>query len=358
MMRHGLAGRPSSRLVSCFSARIRSTGHLQAFRSFHASSTARFNAHTIVDFATTIPHELLMGLHNIGLPWAAVIPLSAVLIRATVLFPLTTLPSRRAQQRLLSTVPLRHADASMLFSMLRPPNTEATIKKDLAIANRRMNKRFGTTWSMTTKVIWQFPVFVALAETIRRMAGANGGLLTVIAEWITPRSEWAKEVVDEKVGSLAAQVGQSWVEPSFATEGMLWFQDLTAADPTLTLPFLVSALTIANLQLGSRIPKKSDKDEKAVINKGMADKALAQGALHKILLFGAFLIGPLTLQVPSGIMLYWASSSMASIAQNLLVDRVWPLEQPIGRCKRPLFLSYIPSGNMRQTLRAGDSRMV
>ncbi|KAJ9656094.1 hypothetical protein H2201_008645 [Coniosporium apollinis] len=91
----------------------------------------------------------------------------------------------------------------------------------------------------------------------------------------------------------------SWLEPSMANEGALWFQDLTVADPTLTLPFVVSGIMFLNVWRGSAQTKRVGRES-------VGAKTLRRG-----LLLLTLAIGPLTLNVPAGVMVYWMEQPKA-----------------------------------------------
>ncbi len=112
------------------------------------------------------------------------------------------------------------------------------------------------------------------------------------------------------------------VESSLAEEGALWFPDLLAPDPCLVLPFLLSGTLFANLHLSSRSRTRD----------GRQSSRTAQ-AFEKTMKLLALAIGPLMLQFPSGLLLYWISSSMLAIVTKYLTDRLMPFRRPPEPCK-------------------------
>lgn len=87
--------------------------------------------------------------------------------------------------------------------------------------------------------------------------------------------------------------------PEYATEGTLWFGDLSAADPTLALPVISSALMVASVELGGdALPE----DYQEQVKFGMRALALV--------------MIPITMNFSSGIFVYWVSSNLFTVGQT------------------------------------------
>lgn len=50
----------------------------------------------------------------------------------------------------------------------------------------------------------------------------------------------------------------------------------------------------------------------------------------------ALAVGPLTLGMPTGMLLYWISSSAITFVQSVLIDRFMPIRDPILQCAPPV----------------------
>jgi inner membrane protein COX18 len=120
------------------------------------------------------------------------------------------------------------------------------------------------------------------------------------------------------------------IEQSFATEGALWFPDLLAADPQMVLPFMLSGAILLNL---SNSPGNS----------------LWQRRLKRTLGIVGLAMGPLTLQFPSAMLIYWISSSMLAYMQAAVLDRVMPIKTPVMPCK-PRKPKRLASDGMEQNV--------
>lgn len=91
--------------------------------------------------------------------------------------------------------------------------------------------------------------------------------------------------------------------PSFAHGGMLWFTDLTRADPYLLLPVLSAALMLAAMEVSS----KGAPSQQRWIMRLMP------------LAFIAFIA-----RFPAGLFVYWVTSNSVTLTQNLAVERLMP----------------------------------
>jgi mitochondrial inner membrane protein COX18 len=314
------------------------------YRAFHASPKPRL-IHTLLSST----HDLFTGLHTIThLPWALTLPLSALLIRLSITLPLT-LYTRRAQQRQLDLQPLllswghqfRHENMAK-SGHLGPARVERDVKRDIRLKRRELYSRWKCqNWKNFIPVV-QLPIWFMMVETVRAMAGTHKGLLGLIfsndnatqaptdpppapatseLSNATSGAEIAQDSLAEGIASATTTSTAITIEPSLATEGALWFPDLTAADPMLILPFALSASMLLNVYM---IP-----------HRGAPALEMTPGRrrITRILGLIALAVGPLTLQMPSAILLYWLSSSLMGYGQAVLLDRFMPLRLPPKPCR-------------------------
>ena len=162
----------------------------------------------------------------------------------------------------------------------------------------------------------QVPVFLVAMETVRKMCGANQGILGMVLGSGSPTSE---EGAREAVANAGTGIG---VEESFATEGALWFPNLLLPDPHLVLPFILSASILLNL-FGHKTPKVALGVWRTRLIRGMGIAAIA--------------MGPIMINVPSAMVLYWISSSLMAFGQAVVLEWLMPISNPVVPCvpKRP-----------------------
>ena len=92
---------------------------------------------------------------------------------------------------------------------------------------------------------------------------------------------------------------------SFRTGGLFWFQDLTAADPYFILPVFYVATMMASQEV---ILRRTSPQQKGL----MRAMPLVFGLF---LAFGGF---------PSGLFVYWVTSNIITLCQNLILYRNTP----------------------------------
>ncbi|KAJ9656093.1 hypothetical protein H2201_008644 [Coniosporium apollinis] len=159
---------------------LRTTLYRRSLRPFYSSPIHQFQYPDLVaylDLACAVPHATLTTLHATGLPWVVVLPLSAFLIRGLVLVPALSIPSRRAQQRWLNIHPLKSAWTNAIRKLVLmesgekgPSYVEREVQKKSLAKMSELHRQFRTGWiRRLAPVLVQFPVFLCLAETVRRM---------------------------------------------------------------------------------------------------------------------------------------------------------------------------------------------
>lgn len=169
-----------------------------------------------------------------------------------------------------------------------------------------------------------FAVTIAASEAFRRMAGAREGLLRFLMApvdwvlgWFRSSAPDAPAPSTAEAGNLADSV---WFDPTLTTEGFSWCSDLTAADPTLTLPILFSATFFYSIYFAPRI----DGGDGKPTNGQRIGMTLAMLSIFP------------ALHMPAGLLLYF----IANIATNNVLSRWLALTRPIypapKACSRPV----------------------
>jgi YidC/Oxa1 family membrane protein insertase len=205
---------------------------------------------------TGLISAVLESFHSWGAPWWLSIVLLTVLVRA-VLFPLTIrqVKNMRAMQELkpdMDGIRARYKDD-------RQKQQEAIMN---LYRERRVNPLAGFL-----PILVQIPVFITMYRVIRN---------------------------------------HEETFPSFASGGLLWFVDLTRADPYFILPVLsASILFVAG---------------------GISSRNVAPGQRRMMRLmpiaFTAFIA-----RFPAGLFVYWVSSNTITLVQNYLIYNRTPSSQ-------------------------------
>lgn len=277
-----------------------------ACRSFHASPQPNF-----FEDVVSSAQYLFDGIHSAtGLPWAYSIPLTALAIRTTLILPLG-IYARRTNQEQMALSPLIYSWTHQLrretmreVGHLGPVAAQRTLVKKMRKKRNEIYSRWGCgTWK--TYLSWmQLPVWLTAIEAVRKMCGKESGLLGLIFG----SSSEGKEIQE----ALRA----SGVELTLADEGALWFPNLLAPDPMLLLPFMLSGVMF--LSLSHNATKNPSVGQRRVMN---------------TLKIVALAVGPLTLQVPSAMLVYWISSSSLALGQAFLLEKLIPVKPPVVPCK-------------------------
>ncbi|KAF2035491.1 hypothetical protein EK21DRAFT_96724 [Setomelanomma holmii] len=286
-------------------------------RAFHASVPRH---DPLLDAILTLPHEMMNIIHT-SVPWYAAIPLSAFITRG-LLVTTAGAWARSLTARYVGLQPLRQAlayqkrDEILRRGNFRDPKQVAVmLKKEVKEQVAQLDGRWNVT--IRGQISWTFaqiPIFFAMAETIRQKCGARDGLLGLVF------SAFKKEDAGT-VGDVLHVTSSKWFDPSLASEGMLWFQDLLLPDPTGALPFIVSGLMFTNIYM-TKNTVQSD--------------ARWPDLFRRTLLGLALLIGPLTQNLPAALLLYWGASTSSVMLWNVWLDWKYPAPMGYTACKRPL----------------------
>lgn len=222
-------------------------------RRFHASPRPQFLGATL-----TATHTLFTTLHTAsGLPWAALIPLTAILLRLSITTPLT-LYSRRRALRTLSLQPLISAWQHPLARAAKqssnsPQEWERSTRKAVRAKRKEIWKRHGCQmWKTLAAPAMQLPVWIMVSVTLRGMTGTGwlpGWWQRVYGSTTTAEAA-AGEILGENLPEEVLEVAKERIVPleaSLADEGALWFPNLLEEDPMMILPVTFTFLLCANI---------------------------------------------------------------------------------------------------------------
>lgn len=331
MLSSRLLRQPTRRLLAAPCLRPPPLPALSHGRAFHATAP---RGSAVLDAFLTLPHEMLSLLHT-QMPWYAAIPASAFVVRA-LLVTLLGSRSRAITARYIGTQPLRDAmtrqirDSLMKEGGFSSPKQAksviaAAVKKETEALDRRWNC---SLWTQVNWTVAQIPIFFTMAEVVRQMCSTQDGLLS-----LSLRGLGLKDTPAAPVHGISMDYNP-WYEPTLASEGMLWFPDLLAPDPTGVLPFVVSGLMFSNIYFS----KNSSGDPN--------DLPRFSRNVRRMLLGVSLLIGPLCQHLPAALMLYWAGSTSSVIVWNWWLDWRHPTPNGFNACRRPLHL--LPASKPRR----------
>ena len=101
------------------------------------------------------------------------------------------------------------------------------------------------------------------------------------------------------------------------TGGMLWFPDLSVADPTYALPLITSGLFLVMIEVGADGMNASANKDQA---KTMKNVMRGMGVL----------MVPFTYHFPASVFCYWVSANTFSLGQTVLLNKVPGVREALG----------------------------
>lgn len=159
---------------------------------------------TLVDIAVAGPNAIIDGIHSLGIPWYATLPLTAALVRGTLVYYLSAVPARKKEQVQALLLPLVSAKIDKAIARTRihmnskrPGWDRGSIGAISQVWMRfyaarkawdSIGKHYGAPrWSARSSL--NFGMLIAFTEAIRLKCGAREGLLPLL---ISP-FQWTAE---------------------------------------------------------------------------------------------------------------------------------------------------------------------
>lgn len=272
-----------------------------------------------VDESLVLTHSVLEGIHTYtGLPWAASIPLTALLVSAVVMFPSSYYNRRLALARIKLDPKIEEAKHAFQKKVTQKFIARNAREKEriaeietLRYGRGLMKDKRLQAWR--GKIIFAyFPVWYAFMETLRNMTGSQEGFLGLV---VTPLMGGGKPMPAAIEGTIIA------MEPSFLVEGMLWFPNLLLPDPYHVLSIILCATHYASLRksIGVSVMSYSPKAGMDYARKHNERIYLAQKVLTIAVL-------PARLQFTSAILLFWISCLLCKIISREISAKLIPLD--------------------------------
>jgi inner membrane protein COX18 len=358
--------------------RIRPHLHPQLFpsriRLSAASQRRNFGAADAAGYLLKGSELLITSIHEVtATPWFISLPLVAVVVSIVIRVPMN-LYSNSVQRRKAKLGPLVQAQYAQIGLGLRRkavPNVMERVTKAVKTRSKKMFEAFAVH---ETRSIWggliSLPIFLSNLEVIRTMCGGPRGLLgsllygwqgrdasgTTGSDTATAGATASPTTPNTSLESSAAEIPSSTnisdlassttspeilspltLEPSFSTGGCLWFPDLLVPDPYHILPFAVSGLLLMHLipeteaELRSLFGMRPAAGSRRIVIAGARSRGSL--ALRRALMVLALAIGPVTMDLPVALHLYWASSVGCSLVVTKGIRRLLPIPRvPVKPC--------------------------
>lgn len=284
--------------------------------------------HIIVSSLT----ESLQAVHVYsGLPWWALIPVATFTLRTVWTLPLAVLQRKRIQKQnelkpivsatnpilkmnLAKKVQQAKRKAEVVgktiesktgtertegYLTMQSPLVGMKYEEILVLAAKETRKRQKKLFKEHDVQIWknfmlpafQVPLWVAMSLTMRDLSG-----------W----SSWDK-------------MANKPLDPSLYTEGLFWFQDLTVLDPFHVFPLALGITALCNVEWTFKTLELLRLTQRKKLRPTLTD---AFSNLSRMMV--VFLMA-VSLHAPSALTLYWLSSQVFSLVQNVILDLALPI---------------------------------
>ncbi|KAF8430145.1 60Kd inner membrane protein-domain-containing protein [Tirmania nivea] len=274
-------------------------------------------------------------------PWYLLLPLSALVLRTTTTLPLT-LYARRICISLITLRPLLSAWGRVIGTAVAKSKTDTPLtpfewerqtREKAKLKEKELQKIFDCeSWKGYLPIL-QIPVWVVASLTLRGMttepssvtAARNSPLAPLTGEEEVTGAVASTATASSSPGYLQSLLDSIPLEPTFSHGGALWFPDLLAPDPFYFLPIMLSLSMFANIEFQAlQYPPTT--------NRGRMVKNILR----------AFALGviPVTIQTPVALTLYWLSSSLYSLVQNIVLHFVYPMPEAVTPCKPKSLIGY------------------
>lgn len=286
-------------------------------RSFSSTPQRKVDASTtlnLTQLAVAGPTAALDGIHSLGIPWCAAIPITAVLVRGVFGYYFAAKPNHQRQVTRINLMPLINMRFRMWMNNFqakwlddhKDKNTPEGVRK-IAWASKGIwifmresflvGRQFGAP--IVTLRSWvNFAALVAFTEAVRIKCGTREGLLSLFlgpldlkkdtsapldpAEVIAQRLAAGYESQVSKSEQLLSSDGMpdgntlanqfqlpnlntgaqtyfDLTDPTLKVEGFSWLQDLTLPDSTFVLPATLCVFMAANVLLRPRVKKEPNR---------------------------------------------------------------------------------------------------
>ncbi|KJZ80163.1 hypothetical protein HIM_00013 [Hirsutella minnesotensis 3608] len=281
--------------------------------------------------------ESLSSIHAAGVPWLVTIPLVAVGVNFTLRLPvqyyLRQLAFKRKElEPLVKAWVIRHRNETLFRDEFRAEaRWRLRVARLTGLSQKRIYKSWGCQRWKSSLVLLSFAPLIVISESLRRLCGAPLGMIT--------RHFGLGSSGPEAASSLSA-----WADRSLADGGVLWFVDLTAADPYMALPTICTLLLAYQVKQNMSLAQMRNYLSLDLTKKNLTVTARLQESLGRFILVTPLL--PLLFSnLPSAIFVYWASSSALNLVNASILDRL--LTRPTTKLKslalrdRPLLPRFL-----------------
>lgn len=277
--------------------------------------------------------DSLQSIHAYsGIPWWALIPLTTFTLRSAWTLPLAIIQRKRIQkqtqlrpivsatspvlklnlakkvqsakrkaEKSLEGIKKSNSDAQSIENVvpLQSPVTTMKYEEILLLSTKETRKRQKALFKKNNVQLWknfilpafQIPLWVCMSWTMRDLSG-----------W----SSWDS-------------IANKPLDPSLYNEGLFWFTDLTTLDPMHIFPLILGVVSLCNIEWTFKTLELLRFTRKRLGRPTLID-SLSNTARMSIVFMMA-----ISLNAPVALTLYWLSSQVYSLIQNIIMDLMLPI---------------------------------
>jgi len=241
----------------------------------------------------TSTQTILENIHLYsGLPWWVTIACTTILLRTAITLPLAIKQNKMTAKMELLKPLLKEVTDAVRYNIITrgqrdgkgKTQIQAELFKELRSYTKDFYQRNGiNTWKLFMLPWIQLPLWITISFALRNISG-----------WI-PNTGAESEAIDSTLYAPATGV---------EIEGLLWFSNLSVADPYYVLPCVLLLTNLINIELNTFRQQTPSTMSRLLTNTFRGLTCLV------------FLIST---QVPSAMSLYWATSSSYGLLQNIVM---------------------------------------
>lgn len=266
-----------------------------------------------------------------GIPWWALIPITTFTLRSIWTLPLAIIQRKRIRKQAVLRPIVNATNPVLKLNLARKVNTMKA-KQEASLEERRKNGKLNPT--VETLMILQAPlanmsyeqiILLAAKETRKRqktLFKKNGAQLwknIILPSFQIPLWVCMSLTIRDLSGWTSwDNVSNKALDPSLYNEGLLWFSDLSAADSMHILPMILGVISLCNVEWIFKTLELMQPAKRSL-------RPTMMQSLSNVSRMSIVFLMAISLHAPVALVLYWISSQLFSLIQNIFLDIAIPI---------------------------------
>ena len=258
--------------------------------------------------------EMLIQIHaDSTLPWYIFIPLMTFTLRSFITLPISLYQRKKLRKQnelrpiIQATTPVLRAKLASIAQIenFKNPNSKSPIAqltadkiiilsaKERIKRQRNLFRKFQCqTWKMWLLPAIQLPLWISISYMFRKITG------------------WS-------------DMSHSNIDSSLINEHFLYLTDLSLNDPYFILPITLGIISLSNAEWNFKTAHLMNLTSKGIKNNLRSTPFDVIITLSRSSLI---FLTAISTQAPAALVIYWISSNIYSLIQNILLDKYLPLK--------------------------------